>query len=126
MNDDQAVAVFQKEAGAAGLAFLEEMRAIDPGFADLLVRGVYGLVWSRPGLDLKTRELVAIASLTTLGGADTLLASRVGAAKHLGLSRQEITEVIVQCAIHAGFPAAVKALRIMRDTYDADTSEGRR
>jgi len=71
----------------------------------------YGLVWSRPGLDLKTRSLLTIASLTSLSRGNELRV-HVLAAVNNGATVEEIREAILHTAIYAGFPAARDATQI--------------
>lgn len=71
----------------------------------------YGLVWARPGLDLKTRSLLTIASLTSLGRAGELRVHLLAAVNN-GATAEEIREAILHTAIYAGFPAARDATQI--------------
>jgi 4-carboxymuconolactone decarboxylase len=71
----------------------------------------YGLVWSRPGLDLKTRSLLTIASLTSLGRASELRVHLLAAVNN-GASVEEIREAILHVGLYAGFPAARDASQI--------------
>lgn len=71
----------------------------------------YGLVWARPGLDLKTRSLLTIASLTSLGRAGELRVHLLAAVNN-GATAAEIREAILHTAIYAGFPAARDATQI--------------
>jgi 4-carboxymuconolactone decarboxylase len=71
----------------------------------------YGLVWSRPGLDLKTRSLLTVASLTALGRAGELRVHLLAAVNN-GATAEEIREAILHVAIYAGFPAARDATQI--------------
>ncbi|MBL8550414.1 MAG: 3-oxoacid CoA-transferase subunit A [Hyphomonadaceae bacterium] len=88
---------------------LEAVREASPDLARYLVEYVYGDVFSRPGLDLKARELSAISSLAALGHARQLR-EHIAAALDAGATPVEITEVIIQVSAFAGFPAAVNAL----------------
>jgi alkylhydroperoxidase/carboxymuconolactone decarboxylase family protein YurZ len=72
---------------------------------------VAGEVWSRPGLDLRTRSLVTIAALAALGRSRALELN-LRMAVNNGATRQEITEALLQIAPYAGFPAAWEALAV--------------
>jgi 4-carboxymuconolactone decarboxylase len=74
-------------------------------FQDLITRYAWGDVWSRPGLDRRTRSAITLALLTSLR-AETELATHVRGALRNGLSADEIGEVLLQTAIYAGVPAA--------------------
>ena len=84
-------------------------RSISPDFERYVVEFLAGEIWSRPHLDLRTRSLVAIATLTALGR--TLgLELNIRMALRNGASRQEIIETLLQIAPYAGFPAVWDAL----------------
>jgi len=101
---------------------------IAPDFARYLIEFPFGDIYSRPGLDLRAREVATIAALTALGNASPQLKVHIEAGLNVGLSRDEITEVIMQMAVYAGFPAALnglfaaKEIFALRTTHDAETS----
>jgi 4-carboxymuconolactone decarboxylase len=88
----------------------ENLEDLAPDMARYVAEFAYGEIYSRPGLDLKTRELVTIASITTLGSAQTQLKSHIHGALNVGCSPHEIIEVIIQMAVYAGFPKALNGL----------------
>src|SRR3989338_2606499 len=93
------------------IGIVEKMlKDICPDMADFIVEFPYGQIWTRDGLDIKTRELITIASLTTLGYARDQLKSHIINALNAGCTKKEIVEVILQMCIYAGFPAAISAL----------------
>ena len=77
----------------------------------LAEEAAYGMVWSRDGLDLKTRSLLTIASLTALGRAGELRVPLLAAINN-GATAEEIREAILHIAIYAGFPAARDATQL--------------
>jgi 4-carboxymuconolactone decarboxylase len=91
-------------------------------FQDLLTRYAWGEIWSRPGLDRRTRSAITLAMLAALGH-DEELAMHVAAARRIGLSRQEISEVLLQVAVYAGVPAANRAFRAAQRALE-DTGPG--
>lgn len=103
--------------GRGGEEVLESVRAISPDFARYLVEFPFGDIYSRPGLDLKQREIAVVAALTAMGNAAPQLRVHIGAALHVGCTRQEILEVIMQMAVYAGFPAALNGLFAARDVF---------
>jgi 4-carboxymuconolactone decarboxylase len=105
--------------GQSGLSVLDELRGIAPDFADWIVDFSYGDVMSRPGLDLRTRQLATIAALTALGNAQPQLRLHIEGALNVGCRAQEIIETILQMAVFAGFPAAINSLTIAREIIDA-------
>ena len=86
-----------------------------PDFARMAIEFPLGDIYAREGLDLRSRELVAISSLATLRDTGAQLRIHVRAALGLGVSRVEIIELLMQTAIYAGFPAALNALTACHD-----------
>jgi 4-carboxymuconolactone decarboxylase len=80
-------------------------------FQDLITRYAWGEIWARPGLDRRTRSCIALTALIALG-RDHELALHVRAALRNGLSADEIKEVLLQCAVYCGVPAANAAFAI--------------
>ena len=83
--------------------------ALAPDFFSLVTQFVFGMFWSRPNLDLRSRSLCTVAQLAALGKTDELKGHLVGAL-NLGITREELIEVLMQPACYAGVPAAVSAL----------------
>ena len=120
-NDRYAagLAMLERVDGRGGEEVLESVRAISPDFARYLVECPIGDIYSREGLDLKSREIAVVAALTAMGNAGPQLRVHIGAALHVGCTRQEILEVIMQMAVYAGFPAALNGLFAARDVFAA-------
>jgi 4-carboxymuconolactone decarboxylase len=83
-------------------------------FQDLITRYAWGEIWSRPGLDRKTRSCVTLTALIALGHWEEL-AMHVRAARRNGLTQDEIKEVLLQSAIYCGVPAANRAFAIAQE-----------
>jgi 4-carboxymuconolactone decarboxylase len=79
-------------------------------FQDLITRYAWGEIWTRPGLDRKTRSCMVLSSMIALGAWDEFR-MHVNAAFNNGLSEAEIKEVILQSAIYCGVPAANHAFK---------------
>lgn len=103
--------------GKGGEAVLESLRDIAPDFARYLIEFPFGDIYARPGLDLKSREFAVVAALTALGNASPQLKVHIAAALHVGCTREEIVEVIIQMAVYAGFPAALNGLFAAREVF---------
>ena len=84
-------------------------------FQDFITRYAWGDVWSRPGLDRRTRSIVTLTALTSLR-AENEIAMHVRAAIANGLTSAEITEVLLHTAVYAGVPAANAAFAIAQRT----------
>jgi 4-carboxymuconolactone decarboxylase len=104
--------------GKQGERVVEALKDISPDFAELLIEFPFGDVYSRPGLDLKTREIATVAALTAMGTATPQLKVHVYGALNVGCSPQEIIEVMIQMAVYAGFPAALNGLFAAKEVFD--------
>ena len=83
----------------------ERFQALSPDFERLVMGTIGGEIWSRPGLDLRTRSLCSIAVLAGLGRINALELN-IRMALNNGASRAEIVETFFQVAVYAGFAAA--------------------
>jgi 4-carboxymuconolactone decarboxylase len=106
--------------GEQGQKVIDSLADIAPDFAQYLIEFPFGDIYSRPGLDLRTRELVTVAALTALGNAAPQLKVHLQAALNVGCSREEILEVIMQMAVYAGFPAALNGLFAAREVFGSN------
>ncbi|MDW2645735.1 carboxymuconolactone decarboxylase family protein [Citrobacter sp. HN-141] len=109
--------MLQKVDGKGGDAVVESLQDIAPDFAQYLIEFPFGDIYSRPGLDLRSREIATVAALTALGNAAPQLKVHIGAALHVGLTQDEIIEVIMQMAVYAGFPAALNGLFAAKEVF---------
>jgi len=86
-------------------------------FQDLITRYAWGEIWTRPGLDRRTRSCITIAALVARGQFDEL-AMHIRAARRNGLANEEIAEVLLQCAVYCGVPAANSAFKVLQDVSE--------
>lgn len=105
--------------GEAGEKVIAALSDIAPDFATYLFEFPFGDIYSRPRLDTKAREIATIAALTAMGNAAPQLKVHIEAGLNVGLSRDEITEIIMQMAVYAGFPAALNGLFAAKDVFAA-------
>ncbi|MEV4808952.1 4-carboxymuconolactone decarboxylase [Micromonospora avicenniae] len=84
-------------------------------FQDFITRYAWGEIWTRPGLDRRTRSCVTLAVLATLHH-DEELAMHVRAALRNGLTPEEVSEVLLQVGVYAGVPAANRAFKVAWET----------
>ena len=103
--------------GQAGQAVIDSLADIAPDLARYVIEFAFGDVYSRPGLDLRAREIATIAALTAMGTARPQLKVHINAGINVGLSRQEIVETIMQMAVYAGFPAALNGIAVAREVF---------
>jgi 4-carboxymuconolactone decarboxylase len=80
-----------------------------PDFFGLVTQFCFGMFWSRPNLDIRSRSLCTVAQLAALGKTEELKGHLYGAL-NLGIKREELIEVLMQTACYAGVPTAVAAL----------------
>jgi 4-carboxymuconolactone decarboxylase len=105
--------------GKAGDNVVAALADIAPDFANYLFEFPFGDIYSRPGLDLRAREIATIAALTAMGNASPQLKVHIEAGLNVGLTKDEITETIMQMAVYAGFPAALNGLFAAREVFAA-------
>jgi 4-carboxymuconolactone decarboxylase len=86
-------------------------------FQDLITRYAWGEIWTRPGLDRRTRSAITLTALVAHGHFDELR-MHVHAALRNGLEEDEIKEVLLQCAIYCGVPAANKAFAVAQEVLE--------
>ena len=83
---------------------------VAPDFARMVIEFAFGDIYARPALDLRSRELIAIAALAASGNAGPQLRVHVESAASAGITKPEIVEALMQIALYAGFPIALNAL----------------
>ena len=105
--------------GEAGEKVIQSLKDIAPDFAAYLIEFPFGDIYSRPGLDLKSREIAVVAALTALGNAAPQLKVHIHGALNVGCTREEVIEVIMQMAVYAGFPAALNGLFAAKEVFSS-------
>ena len=94
----------------------------DAEFQELIARHAWGDIWTRPGLDLRTRSLITIAILATLGREEELKL-HLRATRNTGASQDDVKELLMQVAVYAGVPAANSAVRIAKQVFEEIAQE---
>ena len=92
-------------------------------FQDLLTRYAWGEIWTRPGLDLRTRSCITVAMLVALNRPEEL-ALHVRGALNNGVTREELREVLLQSAVYCGVPAANAAFKVASELLALRTVAG--
>lgn len=103
--------------GAAGEAVISSLQAIAPDLGKYILEFAFGDIYSRPGLDLKQRQLVTLASLTTQGACEPQLEVHINAALNVGLTPNQIVEAILHCSPYIGFPRVLNAIKIGQNVF---------
>lgn len=90
-------------------------------FQDLLISYAWGEIWTRPGLDRRARSCITVAMLVALNRPEELALHIRGALRN-GVTADELREVLLQCAVYCGMPAANAAFRIAQEVLDETAS----
>jgi len=101
-----------KRFGKASSALAE----LAPDLEEMLNEVVFGRVWGRPGLELKIRSAITIASLMSLQRLPQLK-THIANGLNAGLTRKEIIEILIHVAFYAGVPTAVNAFQLAREVF---------
>ncbi|MBO0345008.1 carboxymuconolactone decarboxylase family protein [Roseibium sp. CAU 1637] len=109
--------------GEGGQKVVDALADIAPDFARYLVEFPFGDIYSRPGLATRDREIATIAALTALGHSAPQLEVHIQAGLNVGLSREEIVEVIMQMAVYSGFPTALNGLFAAKRVFAESSCE---
>jgi 4-carboxymuconolactone decarboxylase len=91
-------------------------------FQDLITRYAWGEVWAREGLDRRTRSAITIAMLVALGRHEELVMHVRGGLAN-GLSREEISEILLQTVVYCGAPAANRAFAVVGEVLAEPSGE---
>ena len=110
--------------GEAGETVIEGLKDIAPDLARYVIEFPFGDVYCRPGLDLKSREIAAVAALAALGTATPQLKVHINGALNVGLSRQEVVEIIIQMAVYSGFPASLNGMFAAKEVFQERDEKG--
>ncbi len=95
---------------------LAENRRDFPDFWKMTQEHIFGEVWSRPGLALRDRSMITMVALTVLGKPEELK-GHMGYALNIGITKEEILEMIMHVAHYAGWPTGVNALRVAKEVF---------
>jgi 4-carboxymuconolactone decarboxylase len=127
MNTDRyqrGIEKLKKIDGEAGEKVIESLMDIAPDLARYTIEFPFGDIYSRSGLDLKSREIAVVAALTALGNAAPQLKVHIHGALNVGCSREEVVEVIIQMAVFAGFPAALNGMNAAKEVFKERDEKG--
>ncbi|OPX64550.1 carboxymuconolactone decarboxylase family protein [Methanoregula sp. PtaB.Bin085] len=103
--------------GEAGTKVIESLKDIAPDLGRYTIEFPFGDIYSRPGLDLRSREIAVVAALTALGNAAPQLRVHIHGALNVGVTREEVVEIIMMMAVYAGFPAALNGMAAAKEVF---------
>jgi len=122
---DQGMAMRKSVLGAEHVARAEANKTdFDADFQRIITEGAWGTIWTRPGIDKKTRHLLTLAIIAALGKHDEL-AMHIRATRNTGVTQEEVKEVFLQVLVYAGAPAANSAFGIAKRVYKELENEGK-
>lgn len=104
--------------GEGGERVIASLKDIAPDLGKYVIEFAFGDIYSREELDLKQRELVTIASLTTQGGCESQLDVHINAGLNVGLKPNEIVEGILHCIPYTGFPRVLNAIFTAKKVFE--------
>lgn len=96
----------------------------DADFQRFITQSVWGDVWSRPGLEPRTRQMITMAILAALGRHEEL-GAHIRATRHTGVTPDEVKEILLQVAVYAGAPAANSAFALAKRIYLETASQSK-
>lgn len=100
----------QRLSGPGALATVEQLTALAPDLGRWIVEFAFGDVYTRPGLDSRTRQIVNVSALAAMGTAVPQLEVHLNGSLNAGVTQEELVEVLMQLTVYAGFPAALNGL----------------
>ena len=103
---------------------LKGLGKIAPDLANYVLEFIFGDLYARPGLELKIKQMLTITILTTLGNAKPQLAYHINCGLNIGISRQEIIDIMTHIAGYAGFPAALNGVTTAKEVFTERDEKG--
>lgn len=118
----KALAVLESLDPEAPSRVAENLDALSDDFLEVVLGFAFADVVSRPGLDLRTREMLTVSALMAMGTAPGQLEFHIRAALNVGVTREEIVEILLQIAVYAGVPACMNGIAAAKKAFSATTS----
>ncbi|HTY25844.1 MAG TPA: carboxymuconolactone decarboxylase family protein [Desulfomonilaceae bacterium] len=103
----------------AAQGVLDGQKDISPEMGRYIVEFAFGDVYSRPGLDPKSRQIATMAALTAMGNAKPQLKFHIGASLNIGVTPEEIIDVMYITTVFAGFPSGLNGISAAREVFQA-------
>lgn len=111
-------ALLNKIHGTTGQDVLKGISETSPDLSKFITEYAFGDIYSRDALALRDRQIATIASLITLGDASSELKVHIKAGLNVGLTKEEIIEIILQMSLYAGFPRAIHAIKVAKEVFE--------
>lgn len=110
--------------GGAGKDVENSLKNISPDLVKHMIEYSFGDIYSRSGLDLKSKEMAVVASLTALGNAEPQLKVHINGALNVGCTINEVKEIILQMSAYSGFPTCINAMNALKNVLSERKEKG--
>ncbi len=114
----------QEVDGKAGEDVNNSLNEISPDLVKYIVEYSFGDIYSRDGLDLKSKEIAVVAALTALGNAEPQLRVHLNGALNVGCTINEVKEIILQMSAYSGFPTCINAMNALKNVLNERHEQG--
>ncbi|MBA4057100.1 MAG: carboxymuconolactone decarboxylase [Marivirga sp.] len=110
--------------GEVGENVINSLKDISPDLGKFIVEYAFGDIYTRDGLDLKSKEIAVVAALTAMGTAQPQLKVHFNGALNTGSSVNEVKEVILQMSVYSGFPSCINAMNALKEVLKERQEQG--
>ena len=110
--------------GDAGEKVINGLKDISPDLGKFIIEYAFGDIYTRDGLDLKSKEIAVVASLTAMGTAQPQLKVHINGALNTGSYINEVKEVILQMAVYSGFPSCINGMNALKEVLKERQEHG--
>lgn len=110
--------------GEAGEKVINSLKDISPELGQFIIEYSFGDIYTRQGLDLKSKEIAVVATLTAMGTAQPQLKVHINGALNTGSSINEVKEVILQMSVYSGFPSCINGMNALKEVVKNDRNTG--
>ncbi|SFB80459.1 4-carboxymuconolactone decarboxylase [Flagellimonas taeanensis] len=104
--------------GEAGVKVIESLKDISPDLGKYTIEYPFGDVYSREILDNRTKEIAVVAALTAMGNARPQLKVHINAALNVGVTEEELSEIMILMSVYAGFPSALNGTSALKEVLE--------
>ena len=110
--------------GKAGEEVKNSLNDISPDLVKYMIEYSFGDIYSREGLQLKSKEIAVVAALTALGNAEPQLKVHINGALNVGCTINEVKEIILQMSAYSGFPTCINAMNALKYVLNEREKQG--
>lgn len=121
-NDKYQIGIetLEKLTGDASGKVVKNIESFSPDFGKMMIEFGFGDVYGRTHFNLREQEIITLTSLISQGAGERQLKFHFNAALHVGLSKEDIIEIIMHCAAYAGFPKASVAIEVFQQVIEQE------